>query len=109
NFALKFSATCAPFLPKRGLPSLAELDGYRFRVRARRTFKGPLVVIILFGRFDARKKHWQSALRASPLSNRRLCYIEVIRMRHGALPHDTGGSPTGLSVTDACRQSLGRG
>jgi hypothetical protein len=42
---------------------LAEFDGYRFRISARRTFKGPLVVIDLFGRFDVREKHLLCACR----------------------------------------------
>src|SRR5262249_62026945 len=74
-------------LPQKGpdrqrLGVLSEFDRYSFRVGACRTFKGPLIMIDLFGWCDTRKKHWQPALRASPLSNRRLRRIEIIWMRH---------------------------
>ena len=62
---------------------LAEFDGYRFRVFARCAFKRPLVVTGLIGWFNARKKHWQSALRASPLANWRVRRIKIMGLRHG--------------------------
>src|SRR5262249_27643028 len=80
---------------------LSEFDRYGFLVGARRAFKGPLVMIDLVSWFDARRKHWQPALRAWPLYKRRLRRIEIIWMRHGALLTITGGSATGLSVTGA--------
>ena len=51
---------------------LAEFEGYRFRVSAHGTFKSPMFVTGLVDRLDA-KKHWQPAVRASPLADRRLC------------------------------------
>ena len=80
-------ATCDVPLPQKGpdrqrIGVLSEFDRYSFRVGACRTFKGPLIMIDLFGWCDTRKKHWQPALRASPLSNRRLRRIEIIWMRH---------------------------
>ena len=62
---------------------LAEFDGYHFRVFARCAFKRPLVVTGLIGWFNARKKHWQSALRASPLTNWRVSRIKIMGLRHG--------------------------
>ena len=35
------------------------------------------------GWFNARKKHWQSALRASPLTNWRVRRIKIMGLRHG--------------------------
>ena len=62
---------------------LAEFDGYRLRISARRALKGPLVVTGLIGWFNARKEHWQSTLRESPLTNRRVRPVKIMRLRHG--------------------------
>ena len=63
------------FLVERWRPHnafrLAKLDGYYFRVSARRAFKSPPVLSNGVGWFNLRKKHRQSAFRTSPLSNRR--------------------------------------
>ena len=68
---------------------LLEFDRYCFRISARRTFKSSLVVIDLVGRLNTRKKHRQSALRTSPLTNGRVCRVEIARLRHNAtLTHD---------------------
>src|SRR5262249_61535596 len=78
---------------------LSELDRYSFRIGARRAFIGLPVMIALVGWFDARKKHWQPALWASPLCKRRLRRIKIVWIRHGALLTITGGRPECLPVT----------
>jgi hypothetical protein len=72
-----------PHLQRRS--ALSELHNHSFRISALRAFKGPLVVTVLVGWFDLRKKHWHSAQRASSLSYRRR-RIENDGLRHGTLP-----------------------
>jgi hypothetical protein len=69
----------------KGASALSELHNHRFRISALRAFKSPLVVTVLVGWFDLRKKHWHSAQRASSLSYRRR-RIENDGLRHSTLP-----------------------
>jgi hypothetical protein len=96
---------------KRDMPevsNLSELDNHRFRIGARRTLKRPLVVIILFGWFDLRKKHRQATLWASPFSDWRRWRIELVSSLHDALPvAQAGAQPVSQPPTPVGSAVLG--
>src|SRR5215813_6792075 len=88
---------------------LTEFDYCRFGIDAPHAFKGAPILALFVSRVDTRHKHRHSTLRAATFSQRWwICRIKPVRLRHGALPPLHRRERTNLSVTDACRQSLGR-
>ena len=66
--------------------SLPEFDSYGFGIGAQCAFKSSLVAAVFSRRVDLRKKHYQTALRAAPVPNRRVTSIEIMWLRHSTLP-----------------------
>src|SRR5262249_39762625 len=65
---------------------LAELDDDGLSVGALHALECALVLVQGLGRLDLRKKHRQSAFRASPLTDWRLGQVEILRLRHRSKP-----------------------
>jgi hypothetical protein len=63
--------------------ALAELDDHCLGVGALLALERAQVLVVCpLGWLDLRQRHWQPACRTSPLTDRRLSWVEFVWLRH---------------------------